>query len=100
MHHLLFKMTFCGKLTKMERVQRRMITGSDPFDKSALDKRLLGEAGEIIERTGDEPLSAWVLSLRGRGEQLEKVSRARYRFSARRGRSSVEKLLQFFLAIP
>jgi hypothetical protein len=25
--------------------------------------RLLGEAGEVIKRAGDEPLLAWVLSL-------------------------------------
>jgi hypothetical protein len=65
-----------------------------------LDKRSLGEAGEVVERTGDEPLPAGILSLRGRGEQLEKVPRARYRFSARRGRSSIEKILHFFLATP
>ena len=77
-----------------------MTTGSDPFEEFALDKLSFSEAGEIVKRTGDEPLPAWVRSLRGRSEQLEKVSRASHRFSARRGRSSVEKILQFFLAIP
>jgi hypothetical protein len=80
----------------------RMTTGPDPFDESALEERSLGEAGEIVKRAGDEPLSAWVLSLRSGGEELEKVPRARYRFGARRGRGrgSVEKILQFFLATP
>jgi hypothetical protein len=44
-------------------------------------------------------LPAWVLSLGGSGEQLEKVARARGRFGARRGGGGVEKILQFFLAI-
>ena len=48
---------------------------------------------------GDKPLPAWVLGLGGGGEQLEKVLRARCRFGSRRGGSSVEKVLQFFLAI-
>ena len=61
--------------------------------------RSLGEAGEIVERASDEPLPARVLSLGGSGEQLEKVSRARCRFGARRGGGGVEKTLQFFLAI-
>jgi hypothetical protein len=61
--------------------------------------RSLGEAGEVVERTGDEPLPAWVLSLGGSSEQLEKVSRAHRRFGACRGWGSVEKILQFFLAI-
>src|SRR5215204_7559119 len=63
---------------------------------SSLDVSL-DEAGEIIKRLGDKPLPARVLSL-GRGrEQLEKVPHARGRFGARRGRRSVEKILQFFL---
>ena len=61
--------------------------------------RSLGEAGELVEGAGDEPLPARVLSLGGSGEQLEKVSRARCCFGARRGGGGVEKTLQFFLAI-
>jgi hypothetical protein len=58
----------------------------------------LGEAGQVVECAGDKPLPAWVLSFGSGGEQLEKVPRARYRFGARRGGGSVEKILQFFLA--
>jgi hypothetical protein len=60
--------------------------------------RSFGEAGEIVKRTGDEPLPAWVLILGRGGEELEKIPRARYRFGTRRGRGSVGKILQFFLA--
>ena len=68
-------------------------------DASSLNNgRLLGEAGEVVERAGNEPLPAGVLSLGGGGEQLEKIPRARRRFGARRGGGGVEKILQFFLA--
>ena len=68
-------------------------------DRVVLAPQSLGEAGEIVKRAGDEPLPAWILGLGGGGEQLEKVPRARCRFGARRGGGSVEKVLQFFLAI-
>ena len=69
-------------------------------DRVVLAPQSLGEAGEIVKRAGDEPLPAWILGLGGGSEQLEKVPRARCRFGARRGGSSIEKVLQFFLAIP
>jgi hypothetical protein len=52
----------------MERAQKRMTTGSDPFDEFALDKWSLGEAGEVVKRASNEPLPAWVLSLGSGGE--------------------------------
>jgi hypothetical protein len=61
-------------------------------------RRSLSEAGEIVKRASNEPLPAWVLSLGSGGEQLQKVSRTRYRFGARRGGDSVKKIFQFFLA--
>jgi hypothetical protein len=71
---------------------------SGPLAPSGWPSRSLGEAGEVIESAGDEPLAARVLSLGGGGEQLEKVPRARSRFGARRGGSRIEKILQFCLA--
>src|SRR3954471_12819473 len=37
---------------------------------------LLREAGEVVERAGNEPLPAGVLSLGGGSEQLQKIPRA------------------------
>jgi hypothetical protein len=58
----------------------------------------LGEAGEVVERAGDKPLPAWILSFGGGGEQLEKIPGTRCRSGACHGGGSIEKTLQFVLA--
>jgi hypothetical protein len=58
----------------------------------------IGEAREVVECAGDEPLSTGVLSLGGCGVLLDKIARACCRLGARRRGGGEEKNLQFFLA--
>jgi len=59
----------------------------------------VGETGQIVERTGDEPLPARVTSIGGGGKKLDQVPRARCCLSAGRRWDGEKTILKLLLAI-
>jgi hypothetical protein len=59
----------------------------------------IGEAGEVVQRTGDEFSSTGVLSFRRGGKQLDKIPSFGYRLGPRCRGADEKRILQFFLTI-
>jgi hypothetical protein len=87
-----------GRSRPRSQSGRALRSGRGTWIRTPPEHPSLGEAGEVVERAGDKPLPAWILSFWGGGEQLEKIPGTRCRFGACHGGGSIEKILQFVLA--